>query len=67
MLPDIVSLDAFARKALTMEWKTPSLLEISMNAEIGGYQTDFGDDRPVTDLPTPRRPSSTDGEATDGR
>jgi hypothetical protein len=28
-----------------MEWTTPSVKEIAMNAEIGGYQSDFADDR----------------------
>jgi hypothetical protein len=28
-----------------MKWETPAFVEINMSAEIGGYQTDFDDDR----------------------
>jgi hypothetical protein len=28
-------------------WETPSFIEINMSAEIGGYQSDFGDREPV--------------------
>jgi hypothetical protein len=28
-------------------WETPSFVEINMSAEIGGYQSDFGDREPV--------------------
>lgn len=27
-----------------MEWETPSFIEIDMSAEIGAYQSDFGED-----------------------
>jgi hypothetical protein len=30
-----------------MTWETPSFIEINMSAEIGGYQSDFGDREPV--------------------
>ena len=30
-----------------MKWETPAFVEINMSAEIGGYQTDFGDGDPV--------------------
>jgi hypothetical protein len=30
-----------------MKWETPSFLDINMSAEIGGYQTDFGDRDPI--------------------
>ena len=30
-----------------MKWERPELVEIGMNAEIGGYQSDFGDSEPV--------------------
>ncbi len=26
-----------------MKWETPAFVEINMSAEIGGYQSDFGD------------------------
>jgi hypothetical protein len=26
-----------------MKWETPAFIEINMSAEIGGYQSDFGD------------------------
>jgi hypothetical protein len=30
-----------------MTWERPDFVEIGMNAEIGGYQSDFGDNEPV--------------------
>jgi hypothetical protein len=30
-----------------MSWETPTFVEINMSAEIGGYQSDFGDREPV--------------------
>jgi hypothetical protein len=43
----------------TMKWETPTFVEINMSAEIGGYQTDFGDDHepagPVVRRATPDR------------
>lgn len=30
-----------------MLWSTPEIVEIAMNAEIGGYQADFNDPEPV--------------------
>jgi hypothetical protein len=30
-----------------MNWETPSFVEINMSAEIGGYQSDFGDREPI--------------------
>ena len=30
-----------------MTWERPELFEIGMNAEIGGYQSDFGDGEPA--------------------
>jgi len=30
-----------------MKWERPELFEIGMNAEIGGYQSDFGEREPV--------------------
>ena len=30
-----------------LKWERPDLVEIGMNAEIGGYQSDFGDGEPV--------------------
>jgi hypothetical protein len=41
-----------------MKWERPELFEIGMNAEIGGYQSDFGDREPVG----PKGPTA-DGEA----
>ena len=29
-----------------MKWETPSFIEINMSAELGGYQSDFGDRDP---------------------
>jgi hypothetical protein len=29
------------------QWTTPEVVEIGMNAEIGGYQADFTDSEPV--------------------
>lgn len=36
-----------------MPWTAPSATEINMNAEIGGYQSDFDDDRKPS-IPAPR-------------
>lgn len=30
-----------------MKWERPDFIEIGMNAEIGGYQSDFGDGDPA--------------------
>jgi hypothetical protein len=30
-----------------MKWERPDVVEIGMNAEIGGYQSDFGDSEPA--------------------
>jgi hypothetical protein len=30
-----------------MKWERPDFVEIAMNAEIGGYQSDFGDEPPL--------------------
>ena len=30
-----------------MKWERPDFVEIGMNAEIGGYQSDFGDGEPA--------------------
>jgi hypothetical protein len=34
-----------------MVWETPSLVEIDMSAEIGAYQSDFGDEPVRQDAP----------------
>ena len=36
-----------SKEARNMTWERPSLIEIAMNAEIGGYQSDFGDEVPL--------------------
>ena len=30
-----------------MQWERPDFIEIGMNAEIGGYQSDFGGGEPA--------------------
>jgi len=30
-----------------MKWERPDFIEIAMNAEIGGYQSDFDEEKPV--------------------
>jgi hypothetical protein len=35
------------KEAPTMTWERPGFIEIAMNAEIGGYQSDSGDDVPL--------------------
>jgi hypothetical protein len=30
-----------------MKWERPDFIEIAMNAEIGGYQSDFDEENPV--------------------
>ncbi len=37
-----------------MKWETPVFVEINMSAEIGGYQTDFDDDREPAGPRVPR-------------
>ena len=37
-----------------MKWETPAFVEINMSAEIGGYQTDFDDDREPAGPRVPR-------------
>jgi hypothetical protein len=44
-----------------MTWETPSFVEINMSAEIGGYQSDFGDREPVA----PAAPQLSDSDQTD--
>jgi hypothetical protein len=34
-------------------WETPSFVEINMSAEIGGYQSDFGDRDPMDPVAAP--------------
>jgi hypothetical protein len=34
-------------------WVTPSFVEINMSAEIGGYQSDFGDRDPMEPVAAP--------------
>jgi hypothetical protein len=36
-----------------MKWETPSFVEINMSAEIGGYQSDFGDRDPMDPVAAP--------------
>ena len=45
-----------------MKWETPAFVEINMSAEIGGYQTDFDDDREPAG--PPRRATETANAAT---
>jgi hypothetical protein len=40
-------------KGDVMKWETPAFVEINMSAEIGGYQTDFDDDREPAGPPLP--------------
>ncbi|WP_447983337.1 hypothetical protein [Nitrospira sp. Nam74] len=52
-----------------MRWETPSFVEIKMDAEIGGYQDDFGDPpdvAPFQDALIPLDPKVTDPEAIRG-
>lgn len=43
-----------------MKWERPELFEIGMNAEIGGYQSDFeGGERPGPRSPTADATSAT--------
>jgi hypothetical protein len=41
-------------KGDVMKWETPAFVEINMSAEIGGYQTDFDDDREPAGPRVPR-------------
>jgi|GEM_PF-3346889 len=40
-----------------MKWERPDVVEIGMNAEIGGYQSDFGEGEPVGPSAPVGRPS----------
>ena len=42
-----------SRKVSAMTWETPSFIEINMSAEIGGYQSDFGDRDPMEPVVAP--------------
>jgi hypothetical protein len=39
-------------------WETPSFVEINMSAEIGGYQSDFGDRDPMDPVVGPASEAS---------
>ena len=41
-------------KGDVMKWETPTFVEINMSAELGGYQTDFDDDREPAGPRVPR-------------
>ena len=47
-----------------MTWETPSFIEINMSAEIGGYQSDFGDREPVGPA-APRSGKNADADTTE--
>jgi hypothetical protein len=47
-----------------MKWERPELFEIGMNAEIGGYQSDFGDGEPAGPRGPVTEASPTDTTAT---
>ena len=36
-----------------MKWETPTFVEINMSAEIGGYQSDFGERNPMDPVAIP--------------
>jgi hypothetical protein len=46
-----------------MKWETPSFVEINMSAEIGGYQSDFGDRDPMEPVATPASVQNADSDA----
>jgi hypothetical protein len=39
-------IDCPGKEGADMKWERPDFVEIGMNAEIGGYQSDFGDGQP---------------------
>ncbi len=45
-----------------MKWETPAFVEINMSAEIGGYQTDFDDDREPAGPAVPRAEGTAQAE-----
>ena len=47
-----------------MKWETPAFVEINMSAEIGGYQTDFDDDREPAGPRVPRAERARAAEST---
>jgi hypothetical protein len=48
-----------------MNWETPSFVEINMSAEIGGYQSDFGDRDPFGPAAPRTAAPRTDRDETD--
>jgi len=50
-----------------MKWETPTFVEINMSAEIGGYQTDFDDDREPAGPRVPRAEGAAKQDAPAGR
>jgi hypothetical protein len=49
---------------MEMKWETPAFVEINMSAEIGGYQSDFGDRDPWGPAaPRSAKPTRVDADA----
>ncbi len=46
-----------------MKWETPGFVEINMSAEIGGYQSDFGDRDPMGPVASDAPASDRDSDA----
>jgi hypothetical protein len=46
-----------------MKWETPSFVEINMSAEIGGYQSDFGDRDPMEPIAAPSQIKTDESDA----
>jgi hypothetical protein len=40
-------------KVRAMKWEAPTFVEINMSAEIGGYQSDFGERDPTEPVASP--------------
>jgi hypothetical protein len=38
------------QEEVDMQWETPSYIDVSMNAEIGAYQDDFGEMIPAAQV-----------------
>ena len=49
-------------KVMIKKWEAPAFVEINMSAEIGGYQSDFGDKEPIGPA-APRSPERDDADA----
>lgn len=56
-----------SKETPTMKWERPDFIEIAMNAEIGGYQSDFDQENPVGPRGPVLEAESADAQSSDAR